>query len=233
MIGLKSRLALVLERMSVAARRAGRAPECVRLLPVTKGQPASTLKEAIAAGFPAHFGENYLEELRLKRAAVAGVEWHYQGRLQSRKIAEIVSVADVVQTVSRAKEVEILAAEMARQGRRPKFFLQVNVSKEAQKNGCSPADMAALLDLVAKVSLEDRLVGLMCLPSDLGGATEARLRAEFAHLRSLRDEFVPRGLLSMGMSGDFEVAIEEGSDLVRVGTALFGARATRATPSRS
>jgi pyridoxal phosphate enzyme (YggS family) len=217
----------VLEAIAVAEKKAGRPSGSVKLLPVSKGQTPELLSQALSEGFPARFGENYLEELVAKRAAVAGVEWHYQGRLQSRKIGEIVAHADVVQTVARAKELGILTEESRKQGRKPKFFLQMNVSSEGQKNGADPDDLPALLESVARLGLEGRLLGLMCLPSDLDIAGVDRVRAEFAALRSLRDRHLPRGELSMGMSGDFALAIEEGSDWVRVGTALFGARAPR------
>jgi len=230
MKGLSAHLSVVLDKIETAAHKAGRAPHSVKLLPVSKSQPLEVLTEALAAGFPARFGENYLEELVAKRAAITSVEWHYQGRLQSRKIAEIVAAADVIQTVAREKELALLAAESLRQGRAPQFFLQVNVSDESQKNGVSPAELPRLLEAVARAGLSERLRGFMCLPADLEVVGEKALRMEFARLRTLRDQHLSRGELSMGMSGDFELAIAEGSDWVRVGTALFGPRGPKAPP---
>ena len=219
------------ERIARAEKKAGRAPGSVKLLPVSKGQPIETLVHALGlSGFPERFGENYLEELagkidRLPRLAPGRcIEWHYQGRLQSRKIEDIVMCADVIQTVAREKELRLLQDASLKLGRAPRFFLQVNVSGEAQKNGADPESLPALIETIESLGLMPRWMGLMCLPSDLDLVDEVKLRGEFSRLRDLRDTHA-RGLeLSMGMSQDFEIAIEEGADWVRVGSSLFGAR---------
>ncbi len=231
---LAERFEAIRTRIARAEARAGRAAGSVQLLPVSKGQGAEILAQALSVpNFPRRFGENYLEELMSKSAELARapdtlarppVEWHYQGRLQSRKISDIVMVADVIQTVGREKELAILQEESLRLGRAPRFFLQINVSGENQKNGAAPEELSRLIEAAEGLGLRARLMGLMCLASDLSGADEKALRREFTDLRTLRDRHLSGGALSMGMSQDFEIAIEEGADWVRVGSSIFGAR---------
>ena len=215
----------VLHSLENAARTAGR-PGGVRLLAVSKTRPADTI--AALAGFGQHaFGENYVQEAAGKIAALAGrgLEWHLIGHLQSNKARDAARDFDWVQTVDRPK----LAAALARHrpGGLPPLnvLLQVNIDDEASKHGCRPDELPAL---AAAVAAEPRLAlrGLMAIPAPAD--VDARIRA-FTRMRglfeSLRTSQSGIDTLSMGMSDDFESAIAHGATLVRIGTAIFGARA--------
>ncbi|MBS1986136.1 MAG: YggS family pyridoxal phosphate-dependent enzyme [Bdellovibrionales bacterium] len=217
-----SELEGVLERIQRACLRASRRPADVNLLPVSKGQDLDSIRAFLGqARAPQRLGENYLEELVSKRTALgSAVEWHYLGRLQSRKVLDLCASVDVIHTVSRDKEIKLLAEAP----RCPDFFIQVNVSGEAQKNGCSPAALPPLLESIEALGLTKRVRGLMALPASLEEIGETSLRKEFGCLRELRDRLLPGKALSMGMSADFELAIAEGADWIRLGTILFGQR---------
>ena len=211
--------------MTIAERlarvRAG-IPPGVTLVAVSKGQPAAAVRAAHEAG-QRHFGENYVQEWRAKAEALADLadlSWHFVGSLQANKVKYLVGRVALVHTVDR----EDLAAEISRRSVRAaavtRVLLEVNVAGEASKAGCRPEEAARLAEAVRRlpgVALE----GLMCIPP-----AEGDPRPHFAALRGLRDRL---GLaeLSMGMSGDYPVAIEEGATLVRVGTAIFGERPPR------
>jgi pyridoxal phosphate enzyme (YggS family) len=232
--GVAARLAALRARVAAAAERAGRAPAEVTLIGVAKRQPAELVVEAVAAGL-GDVAENFVQEARAKipavRAALAArglpaPRFHLVGRLQSNKARIAAPLFDCVQSVDRAD----LASELARRaqaaGRTVDALVQVNLSAEPQKGGVAPSELAALLDACAALpGLAVR--GLMTVPEDTADA--ALLRSRFAALRELRDTAVGAGHagvreLSMGMSGDFELAIEAGATWVRIGTALFGER---------
>jgi pyridoxal phosphate enzyme (YggS family) len=210
--------------MSRAAVKAKRDLSQIRLLAVSKGQSPERIRECLQdSAFPRDLGENYFEELSIKEATFTAehLTWHYLGRLQSRKIGEICARAAYLHGVSRTKEIE--AVERA--PRIPKFFLQVNISRETQKGGFEPDAIESALEFIAKRPLlSERFVGFMGIAAPLGEFGEKIVRGQFSSLRELRDKLCPEGLLSMGMSDDLEIAIEEGANWVRVGTALFGAR---------
>ena len=215
---IAANLARVQQEIAAACARAGRAPSSVRLIAVSKTQPLESLREALAAGQRA-LGENYAQELREKSDALPGVEWHFLGSLQTNKAKLVAGRAALIHTCDRPA----LALELAKRstGAVQGVLLEVNVGREAQKAGAAPADVEALLAQVrALPSLECR--GLMCIPP----AGEDP-RPHFRALRELRDRLLPGGELSMGMSADYAAAIEEGATLVRVGTAIFGARQPR------
>jgi pyridoxal phosphate enzyme (YggS family) len=229
-----ARLAALRARAAAAAARAGRAPGEVTLIGVAKRQPAELVVAAVAAGL-CDVGENFVQEARDKIPAVrealaargvAAPRFHLVGRLQSNKARVAAPLFDCVQSVDRADLARELARRAEAAGRTLAALVQVNLSGEPQKGGVAPSDLPALLDACAELpALAVR--GLMTVPED--GAEEALLRRRFAALRELRDTAVRAGHggvreLSMGMSGDFEVAIEEGATWVRIGTALFGAR---------
>jgi pyridoxal phosphate enzyme (YggS family) len=219
----------VLERIAAACRRAGRPADAVTLVAVSKTVPVERLRLAVAAGHE-RFGENRVQEAALKVPLLPDVEWHLVGHLQANKAARAIELADVigsVDSVALARRLDRLVREgAARAGRRLPVYLQVNVDDDPAKSGFSPADLERELgDVLGLDGLEVR--GLMTVGwlSDGGEAA----RPTFARLRALSERARaadPRlgGGLSMGMSDDFEVAIEEGSTLVRVGRALFGAR---------
>lgn len=219
-------LASLQTRIAAACQRAGRPPESVRLLAVSKTMPVERLREAIAAGQRA-FGENYVQEALEKIAALPGLglEWHHIGLIQSNKTAEIAAHFDWVHGVDRLKIAQRLSDQRPA-GRPPlQVCVQVNISGEASKSGCAPLEALALCQSVAALP-GLRLRGLMALPAP--AAASADPRAPFRQLRALFEQARAAGLaldtLSMGMSDDFEAAIAEGATLIRVGSALFGAR---------
>jgi len=226
------RLAAVRARIGAAARRAGRDPAAVTLVGVSKRMPPERVAEAARAGL-ACVGENYVQEAREKKAALdplpeaRALRWHLIGNLQRNKARDAVATFDVVETVDRPGLAQELERRAAQAGRAHEVLLQVNVTGEPQKAGAAPQDVAALLCACAELP-HLRVTGLMTVPE--AAADPERTRPCFAQLRALRDALrdAPGGAglreLSMGMSADFEVAIEEGATLVRVGTALFGPR---------
>lgn len=217
---VQANLERVRERIARAARRAGRRPEGILLIGVSKTVPAERVREAIAAGLPA-LGENRVQEAREKiRALGRPVPWHLIGHLQTNKVKDALELFDVIQSVDRLA----LASEIARRARRPvDVLVQVNVGGEASKSGFARSEVKPALDALRSMPML-RVRGLMAIPPAVDEPEKAR--PWFRGLRELRDA---AGLdeLSMGMSGDFEVAIEEGATMIRVGTAIFGER-TRA-----
>jgi pyridoxal phosphate enzyme (YggS family) len=223
-------LAQVRERIAAAERAAGRTPGSVRLLAVSKKMTADDVRAALAAGQRA-FGENYAQELRDKRAALAQdltlphpPEWHYIGPLQSNKVKYVAGQVALAHTVDSTDLLEAIEARGVAQA----CLVQVNVAGEAQKRGIAPADLPALLDRFATMS-HVTCAGLMVIPPFTENPDDAR--PHFATLRALREReaaiarpHVDLRELSMGMSGDLEAAIAEGATIVRVGTAIFGAR---------
>ncbi|WP_434043911.1 MULTISPECIES: YggS family pyridoxal phosphate-dependent enzyme [Sorangium] len=223
---IASRLEEVRRRIATAAARAGRRPEDVRLIAVSKEKPAEAIRAAYAAG-QRDFGESYAQELVEKAEALAdldGIVWHAIGRLQRNKAKLVARVAQVVHAVDRDELAIELDRRAAATNRTLDVLLEVNVGGEASKGGCAPGELAPLLGAVARCA-HLRPVGLMTIAPFLDDPTD--VLPFFAQLRALRDahggqEALPE--LSMGMSHDFEAAIAEGATLVRVGTAIFGAR---------
>lgn len=227
-MGIAENLAAVRRRIEAAARRVGRDPAEVRLVAVSKTVSVERLREAVAAG-QLLFGENYLQEARPKIATLGeGVTWHFVGHLQSRKAKGVVELFDLIHSVDRLKLAQALEEAAARLGKIQDILIQVNLSGEESKSGASPEEVADLLAEVGKMP-HLRVLGLMTMPPWF--ADPEQVRPYFRALRELRDRLrelrvagtaLPE--LSMGMSGDFEVAVEEGATLVRVGTAIFGER---------
>ncbi len=223
-------LAIVRERIAVACRRAGRDPAEVKLVAVTKTHPAETIAQAVAAGAD-RLGENYIQEAAQKVAQVGGApQWHFIGHLQSNKAKQAVELFDVIETVDRLKlgrELDKRCQAAGRDGL--DVLVQVNVSGEESKSGSSPDEAPKLIDDLAALP-RLRVRGLMTMPPWFDDPEDAR--PYFIRLRELRDRLAAGrpGLdeLSMGMSGDFEVAIAEGATIVRVGTAIFGGRPPQA-----
>jgi pyridoxal phosphate enzyme (YggS family) len=209
---IRDNLARVLERIERVKKHE------VTLVAVSKTNPASAVREAYEAGQRA-FGENYVQELAEKAAAIdlPDLRWHFIGHLQRNKVKHVVEVGALIETVDSDR----LAVEIDKRARvKTAILLQVNVGGEGQKSGCTIGELPALIERVrALPALELR--GLMTIPP-LEASPEAN-RPLFAKLRALRGEHGLREL-SMGMSADLEVAIEEGATIVRVGTAIFGAR---------
>jgi pyridoxal phosphate enzyme (YggS family) len=205
----------------MAAEAAGRDPSGVKLVAVTKTVPASIIEEAIEAGQHC-FGENRVQEARAKWPALKerhpDIELHLIGPLQSNKVREAVELFDVIETIDRPKLARALAEEMARVGKRPRLFVQVNTGEEPQKAGIAPAEAQAFVTLCHD-TFGLAIDGLMCIPPfDEEPAMHFALLAKLAETLGIKE-------LSMGMSGDFVRAIQFGATYVRVGTAIFGERA--------
>ena len=216
-MGVTEGLARVRENIARACAKAGRAPGSVKLIAVSKLQPAEKLREAAEAGQRA-FGENYAQELRDKSAALADVEWHFLGALQTNKVKLVAGRAALIHTCDRLALAQEIAKRAPAGGQR--VLLEVNIGGEPQKAGVLPGEAAALLDQVRALP-GLRCEGLMCIPP-----AEGDPRPHFAALRELAGRLQLKEL-SMGMSADYQVAIEEGATLVRVGTAIFGERPHR------
>jgi pyridoxal phosphate enzyme (YggS family) len=221
-------LEAVKQRLEAAARRAGRDPSEVRLIAVSKTVGVELIREAITAGHRL-FGENYLQEAKDKIAALGpGVSWHFVGHLQSRKAKTVVELFDLIHSVDRLNLAQALEKAAAQVGKIQEILIQVNLAGEASKSGAAPEATPELLREIARLP-HLQVVGLMTMPPWFD--EPERVRPYFRALRELRDRLWERRLtdnplaeLSMGMSGDYEVAVEEGATLVRVGTGIFGAR---------
>ncbi|HEX4634603.1 MAG TPA: YggS family pyridoxal phosphate-dependent enzyme [Rhizomicrobium sp.] len=213
-------LADILARIETARKAAIKPAPLTRLVAVSKTMPQEAIREAIAAG-QRLFGENRVQEAQAKFPALKSdhpdLELHLIGPLQTNKVKDAVALFDVIQTLDRAKLADALAAEREKSGHCPRLFLQVNTGEEPQKAGVMPRDAASLIAHARKLDLP--LEGLMCIPP-----AEDDAAPHFAFLAKLaRDHGLSQ--ISMGMSGDFELAVKFGATHVRVGTALFGARA--------
>ena len=205
--------------MNRAAKLAGRSPEAITLIAVSKTHDAEAIAPLIAAG-QRHFGENRVQEAATKwpelRSTAPEVRLHLIGQLQSNKAEEAVELFDAIHSVDRPSLVSALAKAMAKSGRRPDCFLQVNIGDEPQKGGCAVADLPLLVEAAKAEQLP--VIGLMCIPpSEVEPAPYFALLAKLARRHDVTS-------LSMGMSADFETAIMVGATHVRVGTALFGER---------
>lgn len=227
---LPARLQAIRDRIHTAAVRCGRDPATVELLAVSKTHPVEVIREAVEAG-QLLFGENKVQEILAKAPQLpAGLHWHLIGHLQSnkvRKVLPLVKAIHSIDSVDLARDVNRIATEL---GLTPKVYLEVNLAEESTKHGFKVEEARASLEALHAL---DRLniQGLMCIPPF--EADPELSRPYFTRLRELRDELEQSGgkplpLLSMGMSHDFEIAIEEGATLVRVGTALFGERPRKA-----
>lgn len=212
-MSIAENLAAVERRIRAACERAGRKRGEVTLVAVSKTFPAEKIDEAIAAGVT-HIGENRVQEARDKKPQVRGAaRWHLIGHLQSNKAKDAVQIFDLIETVDSID----LAQKIARASERARnVLLQVNIGDEPQKSGVAPAEIENVARQIRAIDGVN-LIGLMAIPP-IGD-----VRPHFRRLRALRDSL---GLehLSMGMSEDFEIAIEEGSTMVRIGRAIFGPR---------
>lgn len=226
---LHERLGRVRERIGQACRRCGRQPSSVTLIGVTKTVPPEIIREAVALGLT-QLGENRVQDARAKQQVlgVQPVRWHLIGHLQSNKAKLAVDLFEVIQSVDSLALIQVLEHAIQTRPRPLDVLVQVNVAGESTKFGCTPQDTEELARAVRQSS-RLKLAGLMTIPP-LSNDPEAA-RPHFRRLRQLRDEVAgacgvePAALkLSMGMSQDFEVAIEEGADWIRVGTAIFGER---------
>lgn len=216
----------VRQRLKAAARRARRDPAKVRLVAVSKTVAVERIREAVAAG-QGLFGENYLQEARAKIAALGeAATWHFIGHLQTNKAKAAVELFHLIHSVDSLHLAQALERAAAARGKVQEILLQVNLAGEESKSGAAPRAVAELLSTTLRLP-HLKVVGLMTMPPWL--ADPEAVRPYFRALRELRDRLEklaghPLPELSMGMSGDFEAAVEEGATLVRVGTVIFGSR---------
>lgn len=226
MSDLADRLQEIRDRLATAATRCGRKAADVELLAVSKTYPVEVIQEAVDAG-QVLFGENRVQEVLLKQPQLPGkLHWHLIGPLQSnkvRKILPLVQMLHAVDSVGIAQDINRIGGEL---GLHPKVLLEINLAAESSKHGFTPQAIREQLETLYGL---DRLYiqGVMCIPPF--DPTPEKSRKYFVQLRQVRDELeklggAPLPVLSMGMSHDFEVAIEEGATIVRVGSAIFGAR---------
>lgn len=216
----QERLSAVRENVGAVARAVDRPVESVHLIAVSKTFPAEAIRPVLDAGHRM-FGENRVQEAQAKwpglRTAFPDVELHLIGPLQSNKTKDAVSLFDAIHTVDRPKIAKAIADEMSNQGKQLQLYVQVNTGEEEQKAGVIPADAKAFVDM-CRDELKLEIAGLMCIPP-----IDEEPALHFAFLAKLAKETGLQGL-SMGMSADFETAIQFGATHVRVGSAIFGSR---------
>lgn len=220
---IQQRIEAVRREIEAAALRSKRDPAQVQLVAVSKHQPASAIREAHACGLR-DFGENYVQELVSKAHELEDlpeIRWHLIGHLQTNKAKPVARLAHYVHTIDNPRIATELSTRAGQEHQRVGVYVEINIAQEPQKSGCLPLDAASLVEQV-KVAPNLVFVGLMTVGQRVESAEAAR--ATFARLRQLRDMVAPGAALSMGMSADYAVAIEEGSTCVRVGTAIFGER---------
>ncbi|WP_395748747.1 YggS family pyridoxal phosphate-dependent enzyme [Prosthecobacter sp.] len=226
MNNLSERLQAIRDRITSAAQRCGRDPAKVELLAVSKTFPVEAIREAVEAG-QLLFGENKVQEILAKAPQLpANLQWHLIGHLQSNKVRKVLPHVKAIHSIGSldlARDVDRIAGEL---GMVAKVYLEVNLAEEGSKHGFGVEQVRAELEALQGLKRME-IQGLMCIPPFDEDVEKSR--PYFAQLRELRDELEQRGgvalpLLSMGMSHDFEIAIEEGATMVRVGSAIFGGR---------
>jgi len=232
---LRARLADVRDRIARAAARAGRDPSRIRLVAVSKTFGADAVRAA-AAGGQIDFGENKVQEAQAKRAETRDltIVWHLLGHLQSNKAKKAAAEFDVIHSIDSADLVRTLDAAAATLGRRITLLAQADLAGEATKHGAREDELPAIFQAAADCT-SVRMAGLMIIPPAVDDPEGAR--PWFRKLREVRDRLLAQGIdrgqltdLSMGMSHDYEIAVEEGATMVRVGTAIFGRRARPGPP---
>lgn len=231
------RLEAVRGEIARAAERSGRSFADITLVAVSKKKSIDEMREyqvaAEALGIPVVFGENYLQELKAKKPLLASAALvHMIGPLQSNKVRDAVALCDVVESVHSVKTLELVAKEARHIGKKQAIFLQVNIGQDAAKSGFAADEISAIVKCLSQYADAVEVLGLMTITPYYEIPEQAR--GDFKRMSRLRADLYAGGgntlfanetiLLSMGMSADFEIAIEEGADLVRIGTALFGER---------
>jgi pyridoxal phosphate enzyme (YggS family) len=228
-VSISARLAEVRARIDAAARSAGRDPSSVRLVAVSKTFPLDAVREAHAAG-QRDFGENRVQEAlqKINTATDLPIRWHLLGHLQTNKVRKAAPAFAVIQSVDSAELIGRIDRAAEETGHAPELLIQVDLAREATKFGAPVGEVPRMFEAAAACRAV-RVVGLMTLPPIADTPEDAR--PWFRQLRALREQWLAAGVpasmlreLSMGMSGDFEVAVQEGATLVRVGTAIFGSR---------
>ena len=228
-MSVADRLTVVRRRVADAARSAGRDPASVRLVAVSKTFPIDAVREAYAAG-QREFGENRVQEglQKISLSSDLEIRWHLLGHLQMNKARKAAAAFALVQSVDSVELLERIDLAAADQGARPELLIQVDLAGETTKHGAPPVDAMAIIRSAERCRAA-RVVGLMTIPPFFENPEQAR--PFFAELRNRRDTLLKEGVeprllqeLSMGMSHDFEIAVQEGATIVRLGTAIFGER---------
>ena len=231
---IAQRLNGVRDRIADAARRAGRLPTSVRLVAVSKTFPLEAIRAAAQSG-QIDFGENKIQEAQAKILAAGSLplRWHFIGHLQSNKARKAAALFDVIHSIDSVDLLRKVDEEVAEKGRQVEVLIQVDLAGEPTKHGAPESEVPAIIEAALGCKAV-RLSGLMMLPPAVADPADAR--PYFAAVRDLRERYVAQGVpaanlteLSMGMSHDFEVAIEEGATIVRVGSEIFGERTYGAT----
>ncbi len=220
---IKKRIEAIRERIDRACEKVGRKDQ-VKLLGATKGVPIEKIKMAKEAGLTL-FGENYVKEAKEKIPKIKGATFHLIGHLQRNKVKDAVTLFDLIETVDSIKLADEIEKRAEKTGKKVKAFIEVNIGLEPQKSGVLPDELESLIEHISNCK-NIELLGLMTIPPYTNDDKQTRLY--FRKLRELRDRIDPRlsflKELSMGMSEDFELAILEGSTIVRIGRAIFGER---------
>ncbi|MCD8212366.1 MAG: YggS family pyridoxal phosphate-dependent enzyme [Oscillospiraceae bacterium] len=235
-MSIRENVAAVRERMAAAARRSGRDPDEITLVAATKVQTSETIREVIAAGVTI-CGENRVQEMtaHLEDNAYAGARLHMIGHLQTNKVKQVVGRVDMIESVDSLHLLEAVEKQAALIGLTQEILLEVNIAGEESKSGFAPDQVIPAAERCLEFP-HIQLRGLMCIPPPVGpGESNRKLFAKTRQLfvdikKDLSDNCNRLNYLSMGMSGDFEDAIEEGATLIRVGTALFGPRPPKTEP---
>ena len=227
---ISERLAEIIKRKDEAAVRSGRSPDAVRLVAVTKTHGADEINEAIDAG-ATDIGENRVQELLEKYDKVKDVRWHLIGHLQTNKVKSVIGKVVMIQSVDSLKLAREIDKRSEAAGVTTDILIEINSAMEESKSGIDPKELKALAEEITTECDHVRIKGLMCIPPIAADPEDSRpyfreAAAMFEDMKSWdlpRERFAPEEL-SMGMSGDFEVAIEEGATIVRVGSSIFGPR---------
>lgn len=226
---MQERIASVRERIEAAAKKSGRRPEEITLIAVSKTVEPPAVWDALQCGIT-DLGENRVQELCRKREAISepGIRWHLIGHLQTNKIRQALPRADLIHSVDSLHLLDALELEAVRQDRNVNFLLQVNVSGEESKFGIAPSQVMNFVEM-AENKAKVKLCGLMTVPPPAASPEENKpyfeaLRNLAVDIQAKNYDNISMDILSMGMSGDFTAAIEEGATMVRVGTSIFGAR---------
>lgn len=226
-IELRRNLERILERIERACEKAGRKREEVRILGASKGQSIEKIRTLVNLGITL-FGENYVQEAERKITALGDlpIEWHFIGRLQTNKVKKAIRLFKVIESIDRVELVEELEKRLSKEGRRQQVLIEVNIGEESTKGGVLERDLEFLVQKLKECSSID-VCGLMCLPP--WSEDPERIRPYFQKMSRLFERLKPLfgenfTELSMGTSSDFEIAVEEGATIVRLGTLLFGPR---------
>lgn len=229
MNSISDNIEIINQRIQEAAEKSGRSSKSIHLIAVSKTKPNAAIIEALNAGHK-HFGENRMQELHTKMKTINDpkIQWHMIGGIQSNKIKYITSHVHWIHSIDKTKYISEVNKRAEQEARTINLLIQVNISEEHQKNGCKPTELEGILDF-ARSCTNIKVKGLMGMAKF--STDPESIRGEFALLKSTFDKHVHLNggniqlrELSMGMSNDFEIAIEEGATMIRVGSAIFGAR---------